>query len=225
MKRFDSELAYLLGLLILACGTAMMAQADFGVSMIVAPAYLLHLKLQTAFPFFTFGMAEYLLQTVLLCILALVMRRMRLSYLMSFVTAVLYGLMLDAFTPLIALIPMVHISVNFILYFVGLLLCTCAISLLFHTYLSPEAYELLVKEISRKYNWNINYCKTVYDLLSMVVSVVLSFAFFGFWHFEGIHIGTFFCALVNGFLISRFSRLFERYFVFEDRFSWRKYFQ
>ena len=45
MKRqivFYTELAYVLGILALALGTALMERADFGVSMVVAPAYLLH---------------------------------------------------------------------------------------------------------------------------------------------------------------------------------------
>lgn len=34
---FYTELAYILGLLVLAVGTAMMERADFGMSMVVAP--------------------------------------------------------------------------------------------------------------------------------------------------------------------------------------------
>ncbi|MBQ3055185.1 MAG: hypothetical protein IJC88_03690 [Oscillospiraceae bacterium] len=225
MKRFSTELAYVCGLFILAIGVAMMARSDFGVSMIVAPAYLLHLKLQPLFPFFTFGVAEYFVQAILLLGLTLLMRKFKFSYLMSFVTAILYGLLLDGATLIIELIPLVHPAVNLALYTVGLLFATCGISLLFHTYLSPEVYELFVKEISAKTGWNINYCKTAYDILSCLVSIALSFLFFGFGHFEGIKFGTIFCAAVNGFCISRFSRFFERRFVFEDSFPWRKWFE
>ena len=61
-KVFYTELCYLLALPILAIGTALMERADFGMSMVVAPAYLLHLAISPALPFFSFGMAEYLLQ-------------------------------------------------------------------------------------------------------------------------------------------------------------------
>ena len=47
---FYTEFAYFFGILILALGTAFMEAADFGVSMIVAPAYLLHLKLSQVLP-------------------------------------------------------------------------------------------------------------------------------------------------------------------------------
>lgn len=79
-KKIYAELAYVLGLVILAFGTALMERADFGMSMVVAPAYILHLKLRDVLPFFSFGMAEYCLQAVLIVVLCLVLRRFRLGY-------------------------------------------------------------------------------------------------------------------------------------------------
>ena len=60
-----TETAYALGIALVALGVAFMEKADFGVSMVVAPAYLVYLKLSQVWDFFTFGMAEYLLQAVL----------------------------------------------------------------------------------------------------------------------------------------------------------------
>lgn len=103
--RFSTELAYLVGIVLLAFSTAMMEKADFGLSMVVAPAYLVYLKLSQTLPFFTFGMAEYLLQGLLLVAMMLLLRRFRMSYLFSFVTAVFYGLLLDGSMALIADAP------------------------------------------------------------------------------------------------------------------------
>ena len=58
-KVFFSEIAYVLGIIILALGTALMERADFGLSMVVAPAYLLHLKISQYITVFSFGMSEY----------------------------------------------------------------------------------------------------------------------------------------------------------------------
>lgn len=82
-----SEAAYILGLVILALGTALMEKAAFGMSMVVAPAYLLHLKLVDTLPFFSFGMV----------------------------------------------------------------VCSLGVALLFHTYISPEDYELFVKEMAERH--------------------------------------------------------------------------
>ena len=65
-KTLYTELAYGLAMVGLSFSVALMTRADFGVSMVVAPAYLLYLKLNPVLPFFTFGMAEYTLQAVLL---------------------------------------------------------------------------------------------------------------------------------------------------------------
>ena len=65
-RRFSTELAYVLGIVSIAWGVVLMEKADFGVSMVVAPAYLLYRWLSPAWGFFTFGMAEYCLQAVLL---------------------------------------------------------------------------------------------------------------------------------------------------------------
>lgn len=52
---FPTELAYLAGICILAFGAALMEAADFGVSMVVAPAYLCFRKLSPLFPFVTYA--------------------------------------------------------------------------------------------------------------------------------------------------------------------------
>ena len=106
MKRtFSTELAYVFGIVFVAWGVVLMEKADFGVSMVVAPAYLLYRWLSPAWSFVTFGMAEYCLQAVLLLAMCLLLRRFRVSYLFSFVTAVVYGFVLDAFMLLGAALP------------------------------------------------------------------------------------------------------------------------
>ena len=219
-----SELAYVFGLVLLAFGAAFMEKADFGMSMVVAPAYLLHLKISQLLPFYTFGMSEYVLQAVLLIVLCIVLRRFRLGYLFSFVTAVLYGFTLDGCIFLVGVIPFSGLYWQCAYYIVGVVLCSVGVSMLFHTYISPEAYELFVKELSAKLGTDINRTKTVYDCVSCLAGVVMSFAFFGFGHFEGVKLGTIFCALINGATIGVCSRFFESRFVFEDKLKLRKYF-
>jgi len=218
---FYTELAYVFGLLFLALGTAFMEAADFGVSMVVAPAYLLYLKLSTIWPAFTFGMAEYLFQFVLLLVLMTVLRRFRISYLLSFATAVFYGLMLDGCMAAVALIPDAGLAGRIIYYFAGLLICALGVALIFHTYIPPEVYELFVKECSEKFGRNVTHVKTAYDCISCAAAVAMSFLFFGFGHFEGVKLGTVFCALVNGWTIGLCSHLLERIWDFRDGTAWR----
>ena len=220
-----TELAYILGLLTLALGTALMERADFGMSMVVAPAYLLYLKISRTLPWFSFGMAEYVFQAVLLIALGLAMRRFRKGYLFSFVTAVIYGLTLDGVMALTALLPLWGVAGRCVDYVLGLALGSLGVALLFHTYIAPEAYELFVKELAGKRGWRVDRVKTVYDCVSCLLGVALSFAFFGFGHFEVVKLGTILCALVNGWLIGRISAALERVFDFRDGLRLRPMFE
>lgn len=224
-KVFYTELSYVLGLVIMAFSAAFTVKADFGMSMVVAPAYLLHLKLSQLLPWFSFGVAEYVFQGLLVLLLVVIMRKFKFYYLLSFVTAVLYGTLLDGAILLISPLPADSFAIRVLWYVIGTVCCSFAVSLFFHTYLAPEAYELVVKEIAAKTKKDINIIKTAYDCISVVLGIALSFCFFGFGTFEGVKLGTVICAVVNGFLIGRFSKLLERFFEFKNKFNLEKYFK
>lgn len=218
-KAFYMELAYLLGLIFMSLGVALMERADFGVSMVVAPAYLLYLKFSETWSFVTFGMMEYVFQAVLLIIMMLVLRRFRVSYLFTIVTAVIYGFILDGFMLLTDLLPL-NIPVRACCYVLGMLSCSLGVALTFHTYIAPLAYELVVKELSDAFRIPVPRFKTGYDCASCLLGIVLSFCFFGLWHFEGIRLGTIFCALINGSLIGFMSKWMEGRWEFVR--GWRR---
>ena len=224
-KRFSTELAYAAGIILIACGVMLMEKADFGVSMVVAPAYLLYRWLSPAWGFVSFGMAEYCFQALLLVVMSLVIRRFRVSFLFAFVTAVVYGFVLDGFMALGAALPADSVWLRAVWYALGMLLCAAGVSAMFHTYVAPEVYELFVKEVSSRFQWDINRVKTVYDCTSCLAGVVMSFLIFGLWRFEGVKWGTILCALINGRLIKQFSAAYERHLTFYDRFPFRRFFE
>ena len=223
-KVFYTETVYVLALIIMAFAAAFTEKADFGMSMVVAPAYILHLKLSELLPWFSFGVAEYAFQGVLVLITIGLMRKVKLSYLFSFATAVIYGTLLDGAMAAIAGLPDGTFLIRVVWYVLGTVLCSFSVSLFFHTYLSPEVYELIVKEVAGKWGCNINKVKTVYDCFSTVLGIALSFFFFGFGVFKGVKLGTVLCALINGFLISRFTKLLEHHFEFRNILSIERFF-
>ena len=225
MKRiFYTEISYFLGLVIMAFAAALTELAEFGMSMIVAPAYILHLQVSKFLPWFSFGVSEYIVQGLVLILTAAIMKRFKLSYLFSFITALLYGAALDLAMVIVSYIPSDGMAVRLICFVAGMCLCSVAVSLFFHTYIAPEAYELIVKELSKKFSININKFKTLYDCISASVSIILSFAFFGFGVFNGIGIGTVICALLNGFLIGKTSAFLEKHFEFVNGLPLEKFF-
>ena len=226
MKRtFYTEMAYIIGIVTLAFGTALMERADFGMSMVVAPAYLIYLKISDYLNWFSFGMAEYCFQAFLIIVLVIILRGFKRKYLFSFITAFIYGNVLDVMMRAVTLVSANGIIPRVAFYVIGLVVCAVGVSLLFHTYISPEAYELFVKETSSRFCFDINKTKTIYDCCSCIIAVIMSFLFMGFLHFEGVKAGTILCAAINGWVIGQCSRLFEKYFDFKDAFDFRKYFE
>ncbi len=218
--RLSREFCYLPATLFLALGAALMTRANFGLSAVVAPAYLLSQIFKISF-----GTAEYCLQGALVIGVCLLVRRFRWTYLLSFVSAFLYGLVLDGMLWLLSLTGAWGIPFRLCMMVLGLILSSFGVALFFKTYLAPGAYELFVKEVSRHYRLNMSRFKVIYDTSSCVIAVVLSLAVFRSLFDHGIGIGTILVALVNGLIIGLFSKLLDRCFDFFDRFPFAKYFE
>ena len=223
--RFYTELSYILGLSVLALGVAFMEKADFGVSMVVAPAYVLYRAISPTLPFFTFGMAEYCFQALLLITLFILLRRFRLSFLFSFVTAVIYGLLLDVFMALIRPLSFDSFGVRIVGFIAGMLLSSLGVSLEFHTYIAPSVYELFVKVMSEHTKIPIHRFKSGYDAASFLLGIVLSFVFFGFGRFVGVRLGTVVCTILNGPTIGAIGRFLDKHFHFCDALPFRPFFE
>ena len=191
--------------------------------MVVAPAYILHVKISELLPFFSFGMSCYVFQAAVLLLLIFITRRARLSYLFSFVTAVAHGLLLDLAMLVISPIVTSELWARILLLALGMPLSASGIALLFHTYLLPEVYELFVKEMVRMFDRPLVQVKTLYDLSSLVLATLLSLILFG--GLVGIGVGTLACALLNGLLISSFDKLYTKVFREKDIFPLRRHFE
>ena len=146
-RNFPSELSYVFGMIALAFGCAFMERANFGLSMVVAPAYILYAKLSSCFSFLTFGMAEYIFQAFLLIIMMAVLMRFRISYVFSFASAVIYGFLLDFAMMAVSVIPKDPIIARIPMYIIGLLLCSLGVAFMIHTYIPGEVYELICKDL------------------------------------------------------------------------------
>ena len=213
-KKFYKEYAYIFGLISIAFGNALMTKGDFGMSVIVAPAYIIYLKLSESFSFVSFGLCEIIFQAFILILLMIILIRFRVRYLIAFATAFIYSAILDIFMLAISNIEVSKIYLRLIFYIVGVLFCANGVALMFHTYITQEAYELFVREMARVKKYNINVVKIIYDISSLIISIALSFICFGWLKFEGIKIGSIICAFLNGFIIALISKLYEKKFEF-----------
>ena len=215
----SSELTYLLAIVLLALAVAILTAADFGISMIVAPAYLLSLKLGAV----TFGQAEYIIQAGVFVLLCVVLRRFRPVYLMSFVTCLIYGAVLDlwrllpCFNPAVTEPGSMALWLRIPMFLAGVLLTSFSVALFFKTYLYPQVYDFFVKAVSLRYGIRLPVFKTCVDLTLLLASTVMTFCFFG--KPVGLSWGTLVMAVFNGTIIGFFSNRLDRAFVFRPCFG------
>lgn len=216
--RLSSEGTYVAAIILLSLAVAILSAADFGISMIVAPAYLLSLKTGVL----TFGQAEYVIQAGLFIVLCVILRKFRFVYLFSFVTCLIYGLVLDLwrmipfFNPSVTPQGSMDLWLRAVMFVSGVILTSFSVALFFKTYLYPQVYDFFVKAVSSRYGIKLSVLKTIVDLSCLTASVIMTFAFFG--RIEGIGWGTLVMAVINGTIIGFFSKMLDKFFDFKPTF-------
>ena len=215
----SSELTYILAIILLSLAVATLTAADFGISMIVAPAYLLSLKVGVI----TFGQAEYIMQSGVFIVLCLVLKKFRPVFLVSFVTCLIYGAVLDLWRLLPCFDPAVTepggmaLQIRIPMFITGMLLTSFSVALFLKTYIYPQVYDFLVKAVSLKYGIKVSVFKTCVDLTLLLASTAMTFCFFG--KFVGLNWGTLVMAALNGTVIGFFSKQLDRIFEFKPVFK------
>lgn len=148
-KTIYSEMLYILAIIILAFAVNLMSIADLGMSMIVCPAYIISER----YDFLTYGQSEYLTATIVFIIFCLVMKRFKISYLLSYLTSILYALFSDLIKILIPIFNQnLTISMNMKIgyFFIGMILSGLAVALFYKTYLYPQIYDFFCESCCTK---------------------------------------------------------------------------
>lgn len=226
---FSSELAYVLAVLIMSFSVAMVAASDFGVSMIVGPAYILSLAAEGL----SFGQSEYVVQGILFLLFCLLIRSIKPIYFVSFFTALFYGAALDlwrmlipAFNPAMVAPGSQAMPLRIFYFACGTLITAFSVALCFKTYIYPQVYDYFVKGVAGHYKMDRTKFKIFFDASFFTLSLAMTLLLFC-GRIEGIGIGTVITTLVNGLLIGFAEKILDHLFVFratfpklEKHFSW-----
>lgn len=207
-----SEFVYAAAIILLSLAVAMLSAANYGVSMIVAPAYIISQRLGVI----TFGQGEYLVQSILFIVFCILMKKVKLVYFSSFATCLIYGAVLDLwrkfvplFNPEITVPGSMNIVIRIILFIVGMILTSFSVMLFYKTYLYPQVYDFFVKGISARFNKDRTKFKIAFDFSCLAVSCILTLVLFR--KFIGIGVGTIILTALNGFIIGWFDKLFDKF--------------
>lgn len=212
-----NEAAWLLGTLLCALGVALCTKAGFGLSMIAAPAYILHIKLYPISAFFTQGTCEYLWQGLLLAIMCIGVQKFRFKYLLGFVTGVIFGLCIDMWLSLLGGGAMVcSMPLRIVCFAVGEFITALAVAFYFRTEYPLQICELTVTEFAARYRIGNDRMKLINDIVMLTVSVVLALILNR--KLDGVGIGTVIITAINAPLIGLCGKVLDRFFDFSPRF-------
>ena len=221
----SSECIYLVGLVVMCLGSAMMVKSDLGVETVIAPPYLLYLHFSRIFPILTFGSACFLYGCSLVLILMLLQPRFSAPMLLTVAASFFSSFLLDVWLFVLKAVPCVSLPARLAMMVAGTVICAIGIGLCLYGYFPPGPYELFPKGLCELFGWNIAAVKTGFDLASCLLGIALSFAFFGFGVFQGIHIGTALCALISGSIVGATQHFVRRHVAVYDRFPLRAFFE
>lgn len=197
---------WVIGIILANLGVCLCTKADFGISMIGASPYIVHVWLRDRFPWYTQGTSEYIWEALILVIGCIIVRRFKLKYLLSFMTAVIAGLAIDGwFFVLGGNGAFSDFTVRIVMFSLGTLATALGIAFFFNTKMPMQVYELVVAEVSDRYDKDLNKVKYVNDIILLLVAVILSFALTR--KFTGIGVGTVVITLLNAPLIGFFRKV------------------
>ena len=224
-----SEVLWIYGLFFVALGVAICSKSNLGVSMIAAPAFIVNEAIVPIWSGSTVGVIDYSIQGLLLILLCIVIRRFNWRYLLSFLAAVIYGYMLNFFLWLMGGISFDPVWLRWLMLLVGDVIVAFGVACFFRTYLPLEVYELVVTEVTRRFNLNINKFKWIYDISLLVISFLLAVLLFkdvgtfdwttiGYNSYHHIGLGTIVTTIINAPIIAFMGKFIDTWFEYKPQF-------
>ena len=201
------ELSWIVGNVLCAIGNCFAAKSALGLAPIVAPAFVLHEKIQ----FLSVGFCEYLIQGILLAICCLVIGKFKGKFIATICNIIFYGACFDILNYLFAFIQPTDLAGRIICAVFGTVVTCFAVALMLRTYIPPSAYEIFVREIAEAKGFDMNKTKLTFDASMLALAVILMFTLLGGFRLEFIGVLTVITAFSNSLLIALFGKLLDKY--------------
>lgn len=219
MKRYNipNIVLYFLGLNTICIGIIMILDVNFGIS----AATSVPTALYNVFDNISFGIWNYIGQSLAMIAVILIVKKVKVSYILSFLVGFVYALMLDFWSSVMA--PIIPIGlfgrILFLVLGSGVLSFGVMMSMISKYPVLP--FEMFVREIADYYKKSEGRVKIVFDVTMVLISMIISF--FTFRDFRSVGPGTFFIALTGGPLMDFFNNRFFSYingyfFIPEEEF-------
>lgn len=180
-----------------------MVRCNLGVSVGTSAYYVLSQR----FPFVSLGVWNYMTHGLVLLLMMLILRKVRLFYLASFLTSMFLGYSMDFYGRLFPE-SFGSMVLRLVLLCAGIVFVALGIAMNYASGWPSAPFDTFSREISAHFGWKISRVKTVFDLTYLTLGIIFSVAFFG--RVIGIGIGTLISAFLTGSLVGFFKKRLER---------------
>lgn len=206
--RINGELALFVALIFLAIGIVFVIKADFGMTVVQAPVFVLSESITSI----SMGTWNYIIQGSLFVLMLLIIRKFRISYLLSFVSGILYGFILDLFIYLLKNLTADNLLTAILFYIIGFIAICIAVSLFFSCKAPLMPYDIFIREVAKAKKIALPKFKWIFDISCLVAAISLSLLLNN--NIIGIGIGTIIFAFTVSPVMSQFIKLYDKFIIF-----------
>ena len=204
------EASWIIGNLLCALGNCLVSKSAFGLSAIIAPAFILNRKIG----FLTVGFCEYIIQGILLVLCCIIIGKFKGKFIATICNIIFYGASFDIVNALLSFMHPFNIASRIIVAIIGTLITSFAVAIMLRTYIPPSIYEIFVKEVAEAKGFNVNKMKLIFDASMLALSLTMMFILLGEFRFDLIGILTVISAFLNSILIAFFGKILDKHLDF-----------
>lgn len=208
--KINKYISYFLGLILLSFGIVLAVKADLGITVSTSPSYVLSIWSDIV----SFGTFNYIVQGIVFILMVVVLKKIKTVYFLSFLTSVILGYTIDFFAKVMASVQADTYGMKGFLFVSSIIVISVGLVFFIKSNKPILPFDMFVREISAKYDIGIGKFKTGFDISVLVISIAMSYLFFG--ELRGIHIGTLISALTIGSCVGFFMKLFDGIFYVEE---------
>lgn len=211
--KVPGELLLLGGMIMNSFAISLFIKANFGISALDALPYVMSL----AFPNFTNGIWNAIIQSIWLVITMIAIRKFKPGYIVSFVLAFIFGFLLNGWASVI-LTWGDQFAARIVYFAAALVIITIGVScfLLCGTPVLP--FDTVVRAFTMEKSMSVRKARTGFDVINLVLTLAVSLLFLK--SLVGIGFGTLASVLLMGTLIGKTTEWMKARLDIKPKLAW-----
>lgn len=201
------EISWVIGNILCAIGNCLLSKSAFGLSAIIAPAFILNRNIG----FLSVGVCEYIIQGLLLTLCCILIGKFKAKFIATICNILFYGACFDIVDFLLTPLQPTSIASRIAVAAVGTIIIGFAVALMLRTYIPPSAYEIFVKEVAEAKGMDSSKMKLIFDASMLLLTFILMFSLLGGFYIDIIGPLTVISAFLNSVLIGFFGKILDKY--------------